>query len=193
MGLAGCVPSGVVNLYDIEGFTSLKQRFWMGLTLTQAQFKRMLAANPGLRVNASSPRPTKVARSMALAGSAAGATPTPASVMSPPQRKLWLACIARFPEATIVSEHPAGVPGRKFRIDIAFPAHALAVEVDGWTYHGKHLAAHAKDRERQNLMVQQGWRVLRFSVKQINGNMAACLAAVAAMVSEDVCPKLDGE
>lgn len=156
----------------------------MGVNLTQAEFKRLLAANPSLRVNAASPRATKPVPKAARAAAQSDATVAlaPAAAMSPPQRKLWLACVERFAEANIISEHPAGVPGRKFRIDIAFPAHSLAVEVDGWTYHGKHLAAHAKDRERQNLMVQQGWRVLRFSVKQINGNMAACLAAIAAMI-----------
>jgi very-short-patch-repair endonuclease len=60
---------------------------------------------------------------------------------------------------------------RNFLIDIAFPEHLLAIEADGWQYHGKFLRDHKRDRERQNLLVLGGWRFLRYTAKDIRTNM----------------------
>lgn len=102
--------------------------------------------------------------------------------MSPPHRMLYDACVSAFGSDRVHPEYPAGVPGRRFRIDIAFPDKAVAVEIDGWAYHGKHLAAHARDRERQNLLVQAGWLVLRFSAGQIRKNPADCIAQINSLI-----------
>jgi very-short-patch-repair endonuclease len=48
------------------------------------------------------------------------------------------------------------------RVDFAFPAAALAVEVDGYESHAT-LAAFQHDRARQNELVAAGWTVLRFT------------------------------
>lgn len=70
-----------------------------------------------------------------------------------------------------VCEFEGAVPGRKFRIDIAFPAHRLALESDGWAYHGRFLGDFVRDRERQNLLCIHGWRVLRFSAGMVRRNL----------------------
>jgi very-short-patch-repair endonuclease len=48
------------------------------------------------------------------------------------------------------------------RVDFAYPAHRLAIEVDGWSVHAS-PRAHQADLERQNALVAAGWTVLRFT------------------------------
>ena len=55
-------------------------------------------------------------------------------------------------------------------IDIAFPDIKLAIEIDGWQYHGKYLEQFKKDRIRQNALAMNGWRVLRYFHGQIMKN-----------------------
>jgi hypothetical protein len=89
-----------------------------------------------------------------------------------PQEKLWRACVYRWPEKVrskeLVWEYPGAVPGRRFRLDIAFPVDRLACEVDGWEHHGKYLADFKRDRERDRCLVLEGWRVLRFYAEEIH-------------------------
>jgi hypothetical protein len=93
-----------------------------------------------------------------------------------PQEKLWRACAKRWPEwvrdRKLVWEYPGAVPGRKFRLDIAFPekGHLLAVEVDGWEHHGKYLSDFKRDRSRDRALVRHGWRVLRFFAEEIHND-----------------------
>lgn len=52
--------------------------------------------------------------------------------------------------------------GPGYRIDFAWPAQRVAVELDGLAFHvGRE--AQLRDRERQNGVVLDGWRVLRFT------------------------------
>lgn len=83
-----------------------------------------------------------------------------------PHDILWDAVRLRWPQLAI-REYEGAVPGRKYRIDIAFPEHRLALEVDGWAHHGRFLKDFIRDRERQNLLCVHGWRVLRFSAGAI--------------------------
>lgn len=50
------------------------------------------------------------------------------------------------------------VPGRKFRFDFAFPDRQIAVEIDGAVHRIK-VRFHS-DREKGNLAILHGWRVL---------------------------------
>jgi hypothetical protein len=83
--------------------------------------------------------------------------------ISRPHRLVWEAVQSRWPGRAVL-EYTEAVPGRAFRLDIAFPheAYPLAVEVDGWRHHGRHLADFKKDRRRQNDLCLAGWRILRF-------------------------------
>jgi very-short-patch-repair endonuclease len=62
--------------------------------------------------------------------------------------------------------HPVVIAGRRFRLDVAFPEHRLDVEVDGWAFH-RSKEARDRDIERDNLLTQAGWRVLRFSWEDV--------------------------
>ena len=65
---------------------------------------------------------------------------------------------------------------RKWRFDFAWPDRRLAVEIDGvlWNSMGRHQ--HPKgidgDNEKLNQAVLQGWKVLRFSGRQVKSGYA---------------------
>lgn len=68
---------------------------------------------------------------------------------------------------------PAPVPqfgvqfeGRRYRIDLAYPDVRLAIELDGFAVHGRR-SSFEDDRRRQNDLVLLGWRVLRFTWRQL--------------------------
>ncbi|NLE96569.1 MAG: DUF559 domain-containing protein [Propionibacterium sp.] len=54
------------------------------------------------------------------------------------------------------------IRGKRYYIDIAFPQHMLAVEIDGFDFHDGPAAMDA-DRIKQNALVQEGWTVLRYT------------------------------
>jgi hypothetical protein len=56
---------------------------------------------------------------------------------------------------------------RKFRLDFAWPEQKIGIEIDGGLFGQKGAKAHSsisgllRDREKDNLLVVSGWRVLR--------------------------------
>lgn len=98
---------------------------------------------------------------------------------SPPHDKLWAAMSAVY-GASAQREYKNAVPGRRFSCDIAIPTRSLVIEIDGWQSHGKTLEAFKKDRERQNLLVLNGWYVLRFFPAQIFGDIEGCMRVIEA-------------
>lgn len=101
-----------------------------------------------------------------------------AGLLSPPQALLWETCQRQLGGYGPVAEFKGAVPHRKFRLDIAFPDHRLAVEVDGWQHHGKHLADHRKDRERIRLLALNGWRLLPFTAGEVLKDPLGCVALI---------------
>lgn len=61
--------------------------------------------------------------------------------------------------------------GRRFvaRIDLAYPEHRIAVELDGFSWHSSRTAF-VNDRNRQNRLVLLGWTVLRFTWPDVVDN-----------------------
>jgi very-short-patch-repair endonuclease len=73
-----------------------------------------------------------------------------------------------------VREYQA-IPGRRFRFDFAWLEQRLLVEVNGGTYtQGAHSTGQgiARDYEKANLAVLQGWRVLSFDGKAVKDGTA---------------------
>ena len=67
------------------------------------------------------------------------------------------------------------IAGRKFRFDFAWLEQRLLVEVNGGTYtKGAHSTGRgiARDYEKANLAVLQGWRVLTFDGKAVKSGEA---------------------
>lgn len=111
---------------------------------------------------------------------AALARPEVSSPSSQPHALLWEA-LRHLNDAHL--EYAPGIEGRKFRLDIAFPTRKLAVEVDGWQFHGKFLRDFSRDRERQNLLTLHGWRILRFTAGQIRQDIQKCRLQVQQALS----------
>ncbi len=93
-----------------------------------------------------------------------------------PHGKLWARVSKEWGQA--VCEYENAVPGRKFRLDIAIPDKLLAIEVDGWEFHGKFKEGFHKDREKQNLLTEHNWRILRFTAKEIYQNLEGCIDTI---------------
>jgi very-short-patch-repair endonuclease len=151
--------------------------------MSPRDLERLLAARPHLRVAASTPL-----RATGLP--IAGKTPNKAHRRSRVMRKgptphdlLWGAVIAAYPQAE--REFKNAIPGRRFRLDIALPAERLAIEVDGWEWHGKHKGDFQKDRSRQNLLTTHHWRILRFTAGEIRQDLSAVMATLAAAIDGD--------
>lgn len=60
---------------------------------------------------------------------------------------------------------------------------ALDVECDGALYHSG-VARAEVDRNRDNYLTVTGWRILRFSGKEIRRNVGGCVALIKEMVAK---------
>lgn len=69
------------------------------------------------------------------------------------------------------------VPCGKYRIDLALPAYKIAIECDGRAYHSTPQQK-AHDRRKNAYLRKHGWRVLRFSGRMINRDLAKVLARI---------------
>ncbi len=67
-------------------------------------------------------------------------------------------------------------------VDFAFPVERLVIEVDGWEFHGTRAAFEA-DRRRDAVLVAAGWRVLRFTWQQVNGESSLVIGTIRAALS----------
>ena len=61
-----------------------------------------------------------------------------------------------------------GHPFGPWRIDLAFPAQRVAVEIDGWAWHVD-AERFREDRRKQNALVRAGWDPLRFTWHDLDG------------------------
>jgi len=82
-----------------------------------------------------------------------------------------------------VPEYKGAVPGRRFRLDVGFAHVRLGVECDGWEWHGKHKGDFKRDRERDKLLLLNGWRVLRFYASEIKQRPAEVLDMVEKVIA----------
>jgi len=64
-----------------------------------------------------------------------------------------------------------------YLLDFAFPAEKLAIEVDGWAFHSD-ADRFQGDRTRQNTLINEGWRVLRFTWHDLTGRPDAVVTQV---------------
>jgi very-short-patch-repair endonuclease len=76
-------------------------------------------------------------------------------------------------------QHRVRIGGRTFRIDLAYVAAKLAIELDGWEFHSSR-SAFDDDRARANALVAAGWTVLRFTSRSTDAEIVACIRAALA-------------
>lgn len=74
---------------------------------------------------------------------------------------------------------------RDWKFDFAFPAHRLAIEVDGgvWT-NGGHTrgSGFIKDMRKLNAAAVRGWRVLRYTPQMIEDDPAGVIAEIESLL-----------
>lgn len=150
---------------------SIEDGLRLGLiTETEAQKMRTVS-----RRLSSLPAPKAPGRSLTAATGRKG---------SPAQDRLWRAVQERWP-GRFEWEFKGAVPGRGFRLDIASPGDRLALEVDGYRYHGLSKSGFKRDRERDRLLTCQGWRILRFFASEIRyDNMSAVLSIITQALEQ---------
>lgn len=85
-----------------------------------------------------------------------------------------------FPDRVVREFRP--IPGRRFRIDFAFPDALVGIEFDGYRHHGFSQKGFREGLIRQNLLVLHGWRLLRYSLTDVRDRLEAVLAEVQAAV-----------
>lgn len=63
---------------------------------------------------------------------------------------------------------------RKWRFDLFLPEQGIGIELDGGMFHGGHSrgAALEKDYEKQNIAQLRGFRILRFTNRQVLSGQA---------------------
>lgn len=71
------------------------------------------------------------------------------------------------------------IDGRLFYIDIAFKQQKLAIEIDG-RLHETDEELFESDRWRQNALVSEGWRVVRFTWAMLRDHPDVFVAAILA-------------
>lgn len=65
----------------------------------------------------------------------------------------------------------------RYRIDIAFIPHKIAIECDGRDFHSS-PKDRARDRRKDAYLRSQGWKVLRFSGSRIHRDMGGILKRI---------------
>jgi very-short-patch-repair endonuclease len=87
--------------------------------------------------------------------------------------------LVRILRAAGVTGWVLGHPVGPYRIDLAFVVRRVAVEVDGWAWHVDAVRFRS-DRRRQNVLVAQGWQVLRFTWHDLTQRPDGCVAEIRA-------------
>jgi len=67
-----------------------------------------------------------------------------------------------------------------YKIDIALEELKLAIEIDGTSHNS--LKVKECDKKKTNLLISQGWKVLRLSNLQIQKELKSCVQAVMSMI-----------
>lgn len=75
-------------------------------------------------------------------------------------------------------------PHRRF--DDAYPVHQLAIEWDSVKFHGQRDAFEA-DRQRDRIAIENGWRVMRFTWRDVTENPIKLIESVQRVLSTEPC------
>ena len=89
-------------------------------------------------------------------------------------RLRWLLIQARLPRPEVQTDLRVGAA--RFRADLYYPANRLILEYDG----GNHRERLVEDDRRQNLLLNAGFRLLRFTAADIPGRPEVVAAQVRA-------------
>lgn len=92
--------------------------------------------------------------------------------------------------------HFAKEAGRAFRFDRAWPTKRVAVELEGGVYSGgRHVRGkgYETDCEKYGLATSLGWRLFRFTGKQLRSNPRRCIEQVRAVLESSEAKTIKGD
>lgn len=69
----------------------------------------------------------------------------------------------------------------QFRLDFALPERLIGIEIDGLAYHSDQQSF-TRDRARERQLEIQGWRILRFSAKEVLDQPERCMSEASQWV-----------
>ncbi|PIP82864.1 MAG: hypothetical protein COR54_12675 [Elusimicrobia bacterium CG22_combo_CG10-13_8_21_14_all_63_91] len=75
----------------------------------------------------------------------------------------------------------SGYPNH-YKLDIAHPGLKIAIEVDGGSHNA--IERRLQDRKKEELLDSLGWKVLRFSNREVTKNLAGCVRVVTSTISK---------
>jgi hypothetical protein len=133
--------------------------------LDVASLSRLLARHPG--------RPG----SPALREVLAEWDPVSAGTRSELEERLLVVCAGAGLPRPLVNAHVAGL-----EVDLSWPAARLVVELDGFAFHATR-DAFERDRRRDAALALAGWRVLRFSWRQVTREPVVVAAAIERAIT----------
>jgi very-short-patch-repair endonuclease len=99
---------------------------------------------------------------------------------SVPQAQLWSLVKRTYPDAE--TEVSGLVPGRRYVVDMVLREYGLAIEIDGWEYHGKYKKGFIRDRQKDRALLLAGWRVVRFTAGEILKDPETVMTTLAKVV-----------
>lgn len=104
---------------------------------------------------------------------------TPKSIPPSPREKCESPIERRLYDALLYNGYDVSPQVRcgAFRIDLALIYYRIAIECDGKAYHSSPKQK-AHDRKKDRYLRKNGWKVMRFSGSQINGQMPKVLAKI---------------
>jgi very-short-patch-repair endonuclease len=105
--------------------------------------------------------------------------PNPVLTESPPEEAFWRAYLGLHPTNLdgLVPQYSVG----RYRLDFAVPDLDVGIEIDGFAYHAT-PSAFEKDRKRQRELEHAGWRIVRFSAREVLRDPKACVHEAARWV-----------
>jgi len=75
------------------------------------------------------------------------------------------------------------IGSRTAYVDVAIPAHKIAIEVDGRRFHDSASDRFEDDRSRQNALIGAGWRVLRLTWSMLCERPDEVLAQIVQLLA----------
>lgn len=99
---------------------------------------------------------------------------------SPGQAVLSLAFLLEFGDKVRLEFKP--LQGRMIRLDIALPDSMVAIEVNGWSNHGKTLDAFRTDHLRTRDLMAAGWVIVPFTATEARSEPALCVAFIRSFL-----------
>jgi very-short-patch-repair endonuclease len=80
------------------------------------------------------------------------------------------------------ANYPVNLGGKRYVLDVAFPAHRIAVEVDGYRTHSERNVFQT-DRTKDVHLKMAGWTVLRFTWWDVHERPEFVLAALTSLLA----------